>query len=105
VEEGPSGDDSGPIFPIGSVDPRLPVQEQVVGVIAPDGTPLAFPAAAAKTALRAGERVELGGVRLELDGDGLRAELEDGDDAVSHQAFWFAWSQFQPGTAVWIRRG
>ncbi|MGH9166891.1 MAG: DUF3179 domain-containing (seleno)protein, partial [Acidimicrobiia bacterium] len=26
-------DDAGPIFPIGDVDPRLPVQEQVVGVI------------------------------------------------------------------------
>lgn len=97
-------DDNGPIFPIGSVDPRLPVQEPVVGVIAPDGTPLAFPAAAAKAALRAGETVELGGVRLLLDGDGLRAVLESDDDVVSHQAFWFAWSQFNPGSAVWIRR-
>lgn len=97
-------DDNGPIFPIGSVDPRLPVQEQVVGVIAPDGTPLAFPATAAKAALRAGETVELGGVRLALDGDGLRAELANGHDPISHEAFWFAWSQFHPGTAVWIRR-
>ena len=36
-------DDSGPIFPVGDVDPRLDVQESVLGVIAPDGTPLAFP--------------------------------------------------------------
>ena len=36
-------DANGPIFPIGEVDQRLPVQEKVVGVIAPDGTPVAFP--------------------------------------------------------------
>jgi hypothetical protein len=97
-------DDDGPIFPIGGVDPRLPAQEQVVGVIAPDGTALAFPAAAARAALRAGEPVELAGIRLELDGDGLRAVLDSGTEVVSHQAFWFAWSQFHAGTAVWIPR-
>jgi hypothetical protein len=94
-------DDSGPIFPVGDVDPRLPVQEQVVGVIARDGAPVAFPAAAARGALKAGKRVELKGVRLQLDGDGLRAVLDDGAEAVSHQAFWFAWSQFHPRTALW----
>jgi Protein of unknown function (DUF3179) len=94
-------DDDGPIFPVGDVDPRLPVQEQVVGVIAPDGSPVAFPAAAARGALKTGKQVELKGVRLELDGDGLRAVLEDGAEAVSHQAFWFAWSQFHPRTALW----
>jgi len=94
-------DDEGPIFPIGNVDPRLPVQEQVVGVVAADGTPLAFAAATARAALRAGETVELAGVRLELDGDGLRARLETGAEAVSHQAFWFAWSQFHPETKLW----
>jgi hypothetical protein len=97
-------DDRGPIFPVGDVDPRLPVQEQVVGVIAPDGTPVAFPAAAARGALADGEQVALAGVRLELDGDGLRAVLDDGTEAVSHQAFWFAWSQFHPGTALWTSR-
>jgi hypothetical protein len=96
-------DDKGPIFPIGAVDPRLPAQEQVVGVIARDGTPLAFPSAAARAALEAGETVELAGVRLEPDGDGLRATLDTGAEAVSHQAFWFAWSQFHPGTIVWTR--
>ena len=25
----------------------------------------------------------------------------DGSDLGSHQAFWFAWSQFHPGTALW----
>lgn len=49
----PRGRD-GPIFPVGDVDPRLPVQEHVVGLIAPDGTPLAFPAAAPRAALQAG---------------------------------------------------
>jgi hypothetical protein len=52
-------------------------------------------------ALKAGKQVELAGVRVELDGDGLRAVLEDGAEAVSHQAFWFAWSQFHPRTALW----
>jgi hypothetical protein len=51
-------DDDGPIFPIGNADDRLPVQEQVVGVITADGTPIAFPAAAAREALAAGEAVE-----------------------------------------------
>jgi hypothetical protein len=94
-------DDNGPIFPIGDVDPRLPVQEQVVGAIAPDGRPVAFPAEAARAALRAGRRVELAGIHLKLDGDGLRAVLGDATPVVSHQAFWFAWSQFHPGTLLW----
>jgi Protein of unknown function (DUF3179) len=94
-------DDHGPIFPVGDVDPRLHEQEQVVGVVARDGTPVAFPAAAARDALEAGKQVRLAGVRLELDGDGLRAVLDSGAEAVSHQAFWFAWSQFHPGTALW----
>jgi len=98
-------DDGGPIFPIGGVDPRLPVQHQVVGVIAPDGTPLAFPAEEARIALQAGKTVQLAGVRLELDGDGLRAVLDSKTDVASHQAFWFAWSQFHPSTAVWTPLG
>jgi hypothetical protein len=97
-------DDEGPIFPVGDVDSRLPVQEQVVGVIAPDGTPVAFPAGAARLALEAGKQVQLEGVRLILDGDGLRALLDSGAGAVSHQAYWFAWSQFHPGTALWAPR-
>jgi hypothetical protein len=92
---------SGPIFPVGNVDPRLPAQRQVLGVIAPDGTPLAFPVEAATAALRAGRAVRLAGVQLALDGGGLVATLAGGGVAVSHQAFWFAWSQFHPGTVVW----
>ena len=94
-------DDAGPIFPIGDVDPRLPVQEQVVGVVTPDGTAVAFPVDQARSALAAGNDVKLGGVRLLADGGGLRAELEDGTTIASHQSFWFAWSQFEPSTLVW----
>ena len=94
-------DDQGPIFPIGDRDLRLPVQAQVLGVIATDGTPIAFPAAAARERLDAAEAVELDGVRLALDGSGLVA-FEDDKPIASHQAFWFAWSQFHPDTLLWI---
>ena len=94
-------DDAGPIFPIGDVDPRLPVQEQVLGVVTPDGVPVAFAVAQARAAIDAGTDVTLAGVRLVADGGGLRAELEDGTPIASHQSFWFAWSQFQPETLVW----
>ncbi|HUF01318.1 MAG TPA: DUF3179 domain-containing (seleno)protein [Gaiellaceae bacterium] len=97
-------DDDGPIFPIGDVDPRLPVQAEVVGVIAPDGTPVAFPAAEAGEALRTGKTVELAGVELVAEGGGFRARLADGDELPAHQAFWFAWSQFHPGTRLWPER-
>lgn len=95
-------DDNGPIFPIGDTDPRLPVQEQVVGVILDDGTAVAFGAAAARRAIADGDSVELQGVRVVDDGGGLRAELFDGSDISSHQSFWFAWSQFHADTWLWI---
>jgi hypothetical protein len=98
-------DDSGPVFPIGDVDPRLPVQEPVVGVTAPDGTPLAFAADAASRAIAAGEEVELAGVVIVSDGAGLIAQFADGTPATSHQAFWVAWSQFHPDTLVWTSPG
>ena len=94
-------DDAGPIFPVGDVDPRLPVQEPVLGVVTPAGEAVAFPVEQARAALEGGARVELAGVRLVADGGGLRAELADGMAVSSHQSFWFAWSQFQPGTLVW----
>ncbi len=97
-------DDDGPIFPVGDVDARLQVQEAVVGIIV-DGQAVAFPADAARRTLqRDGEvRFDIGGstIELELDGGGLRALL-DGDDVSSHQAFWFAWSQFHPDTDLWL---
>jgi hypothetical protein len=94
-------DDDGPIFPIGDVDPRLPVQAQVVGVIGPGGAPVAFPADEARDALAAGREVAAGEVELEADGGGLRARATGGKELPTHQAFWFAWSQFHPSTALW----
>jgi hypothetical protein len=94
-------DDNGPIFPVGDVDPRLPVQEQVLGVIAPSGAAVAFPAEAARDLLESGGTIDIDGVRVVLDGGGLRATDSDGNGISTHQSFWFAWSQFQPGTLVW----
>ncbi len=95
-------DDGGPIFPIGSVDDRLFPQTDIIGVIGPDGTTVAFPALAARDALRDGAKVEAVGVTLVLDGSGMRAVDAGGDELVAHQAFWFAWSQFNPDTALWV---
>ncbi|MGI9028663.1 MAG: DUF3179 domain-containing (seleno)protein [Ilumatobacteraceae bacterium] len=94
-------DDDGPIFPTGDVDPRLPAQEPVVGVITEDGAAVAFPAAAARAALAAGDQVAAAGVELLGDGGGLRARTADGSDVAAHEAFWFAWSQFHPETELW----
>lgn len=96
-------DDNGPIFPVGDVDPRLPVHERVLGVTAPDGKPLAFPRAAAQLALNAGEVVRMGGVEIRRDAGGLRA-FAGKEELPSHEAFWFAWSQFKPGTGLWRRQ-
>ncbi len=95
-------DDDGPIFPVGAVDTRLTIQDQVLGVRTRQGDPIAFHVATAREILAAGDRIEIDGIRLRLDGDGIRAEwIDDGTDASGHQAFWFAWSQFWPRTALW----
>ena len=94
-------DDDGPIFPIGDMDGTLGVHDQVFGVVLDDGTPVAFPVAAAATALQAGGPVELAGVTLRLDGGGVRAVDSAGNEIEGHQAFWFAWSQFMPDTLLW----
>ncbi|HXH89725.1 MAG TPA: DUF3179 domain-containing (seleno)protein [Gaiellaceae bacterium] len=94
-------DDKGPIFPIGDADPRLPVQVEVVGVIDPRGRPVAFRADRARAVLASGDRVALAGVELFADGGGLRARTSSGQELPAHQAFWFAWSQFHPETALW----
>ena len=101
-EDDPLGgrDDEGPIFPVGDVDARLPVHAKVVGVVAPDGTPVAFPVQEARAALAAREAVRLEGVELVSDGGGLRVA---GDALPAHESFWFAWSQFHPGTELWTR--
>ncbi len=94
-------DDDGPIFPTGDIDPRLDAHHPVIGVITPDGTAVAFPTAAAKTALANGRTVATAGVEVYTDGAGLRTRTPDGSDLASHQAFWFAWSQFHPDTIRW----
>ena len=94
-------DADGPIFPVGDVDPRLPVHEDIIGVVTASGKPVAFQRSKAFVALRDGEEIAYENVRLELDAGGIRAVDADGSDLGSHQAFWFAWSQFHPGTALW----
>ncbi len=94
-------DANGPIFPVGDVDPRLPVHEDVIGAITASGQPVAFQRSAALVALRQGQEIAFEDVQLELDAGGIRATRTDGTDIGSHQAFWFAWSQFHPDTALW----
>lgn len=94
-------DANGPIFPVGDVDPRLPVHEDIIGAIASDGTPVAFQRSAALLALRAGTDVSFKDVRLVLSAGGAKAVGANGEDMGSHQAFWFAWSQFYPETVLW----
>jgi hypothetical protein len=95
-------DDNGPIFPIGTVDPRLDVQAPIIGVITDDGNTIAFPVALAEAALDAGETVSENGVTIEATGGGFVATDADGTEIATHQAFWFAWSQFHPGTELWL---
>ncbi|MEP3299076.1 MAG: DUF3179 domain-containing (seleno)protein [Pseudoruegeria sp.] len=94
-------DADGPIFPVGDVDPRLPVHEDVIGVIAASGQPVAFPRSKAFVALQSGQEISYENIRLQIDAGGLRAVDANGSDLGSHQAFWFAWSQFHPDTALW----
>ncbi|MBT0958496.1 DUF3179 domain-containing protein [Alphaproteobacteria bacterium KMM 3653] len=94
-------DANGPIFPVGDVDPRLPVHEDVIGVISASGKPVAFERSRAAAALQTGREVTFENIRLTLDAGGIRAVDAGGKDLGSHQAFWFAWSQFHPETALW----
>ena len=94
-------DADGPIFPIGDVDPRLPVQEPVLGVIAESGAPVAFHVDSARSVLSQGGSIQVENIILRLAGGGVRAVDADGNDLGGHQAFWFAWSQFYPETTLW----
>ena len=94
-------DADGPIFPIGSVDPRLAIQEDILGVIQDSGTALAIHVNSARSAIDRGEVVEVNGIRVIGSGDGVAALDADGNEIVGHQAFWFAWSQFYPSTELW----
>ena len=94
-------DADGPIFPVGDVDPRLPVHEDIIGIVTASGTPIAFQRSKAMVALTNGEEIAFENVRLQLDAGGIKAVDADGADLGSHQAFWFAWSQFHPTTELW----
>ena len=94
-------DADGPIFPIGDVDPRLPVQAEVIGVITADGTPIAFPADDLRSALESADTVEYNGLVVSPAGSGFTVADAGGNPVTSHQAFWFAWSQFHPDTELW----
>ncbi len=94
-------DANGPIFPVGDVDPRLSVHEDIIGAITASGKPVAFQRSKAFVALQNGAEISFENLRLKLDAGGIRAVDADGSDIGSHQAFWFAWSQFHPDTALW----
>jgi hypothetical protein len=94
-------DDNGPIFPVGDVDSRLPVQAQVVGVITSDGVPIAFPIEQLNIALLETATISIEGVTVSADGGGFVAALSNGEPVAAHESFWFAWSQFHPDTLVW----
>jgi len=83
------------------VDPRLPVHEDVIGVTTASGVPVAFQRSAAVVALQRGDDITFENARLSLDAGGVRATDANGKDIGSHQAFWFAWSQFHPDTVLW----
>lgn len=94
-------DAKGPIFPVGDIDPRLSVHEDVIGAITASGKPMAFQRTKALAALKQGQEIAYENVRLRLEAGGVRAVDANGTDLGSHGAFWFAWSQFHPGTALW----
>ncbi len=97
-------DAKGPIFPVGDVDPRLSVHEDVLGIVTASGKPVAFRVKSAVDKLKQGEKIVFENVHLQLDGGGLRAVDNQGKDLGGHQAFWFAWSQFYPGTELWLAK-
>ena len=94
-------DANGPIFPVGRVDPRLAIQEDIFGVIQENERALAIHVNSATAALDRGEVVLIDDIRVIKAGDGIAALDADGNEIVGHQAFWFAWSQFYPTTELW----
>ena len=66
-------DANGPIFPVGDVDPRLPVHEDIIGVITASGKPVAFQRSKAFIALKKGDEIAFENVRLELEAGGIKA--------------------------------
>lgn len=96
------GEMVGAAFPAGAVDDRLDGARAVLGTWAPDGTPVAFDAGAAKAMLATGGVLEWRGVRVEEQAGGLSAtDAVTGAPLVSYEARWLAWSHFRPATEVW----
>lgn len=77
---------------MGDVDPRLPVHEDIVGIITVSGKPVAFQRSIAVATLQHGQAITFENIHLELEAGGIRAVEKDGVDLGSHQAFWFACS-------------
>ena len=94
-------DANGPIFPVGDVDPRLPAHEDVIGAITASGKPVAFPRGTAYLALSRGEDISFENIQLQLTAGGIKV-IDKTNSTASHQAFWFAWSQFYPMTELWM---
>lgn len=96
-------DDAGPIFPIGPLDDRLTVHAPVIGVITPSGAAVALDRSALDAESGDSLVIEISGETLEVqrDGGGTRVLDAEGAELAAHQAFWFAWSQFHPGTELW----
>ncbi len=95
-------DDDGPIFPIGEVDSRLPAQEKVLGVLSPEtGEAIAFHVPSAVALLANGETIDVAGISIVSSGSGIEAVDSNGNELGGHEAFWFAWSQFNPTTQLW----
>lgn len=95
-------DDQGPIFPVGPIDDRLPRMTEVFGVVTPEGQAVAFPMDQAQDRLRAGDEITVFGVELRLRAGGLEALWSESKSRLAGlRAFWFAWSQFHPRSAIW----
>jgi hypothetical protein len=90
-------DANGPIFPVGDVDPRLPVHEDVIGIVTDSGTPVAFQRTTAMARFWRARRSWSKTCDLSST-PAVCGRWTDGTDLGSHQAFWFAWSQFHPDT-------
>ncbi len=94
-------DANGPIFPVGDIDPRLPVHEDIIGATTASGKAVAFQRSKAFVVLKSGREIVFENIKLQLDAGGIKTIGVDGSTVPSHQAFWFAWSQFYPETVLW----
>ncbi len=103
----PFADVPAPARALGEVDARLGPGARVLGVEAPDGTPVAFPVELVELSLVRGDEVSASGVGLSLDAGGLAlwAEGPPGEDRAERLAgvvtSWADWSRIHPETAVW----